>query len=29
MKVKLEGDALEEAVRSPGIPGVQLEMKDL
>ena len=28
-KVKLEGDALEQAVRSPGIPKVQLEMKDL
>ncbi len=28
-KVKLEGDALEKAVRSPGIPKVQLEMKDL
>lgn len=28
-KAKLEGDPLEEAVRSPGIPGVQLEMKDL
>jgi EmrB/QacA subfamily drug resistance transporter len=28
-KVKLEGDPLEQAVRSPGIPRVQLEMKDL
>ena len=28
-KVKLKGDVLEQAVRSPGIPKVQLEMKDL